>query len=134
MKKAGCVQVLQDSDWLFDIVEDLAEMADDGHDEAAGEALTVRRDHQDADVLLTGCLGMPRTLCTLRSLPSPPLSDPIAEQFACPPVLPHVGLYQARPVTMRDRLRVGWLNGRGAARAEDAQGTPTQSHMSPSLL
>ena len=35
------MQVLQDSDWLFDIVEDLAEMADDGHDEAAGEALTV---------------------------------------------------------------------------------------------
>ena len=24
--------------------------------------------------------------------------------------------------------------GRGAARAEDAQGTPTQSHMSPSIL
>jgi len=36
-----------------------------------------------------------------------------------------------------DRLRVGWLNGfsgRGAARAEDAQGTPTQSHTSPSIL
>ena len=35
-----------------------------------------------------------------------------------------------------DRLRVGWLNefGRGAARAEDAQGTPTQSHISPSIL
>ena len=39
------------------------------------------------------------------------------------------------------RLRVGWLNGfsfitsgRGAARAEDAQGTPTQSHISPSIL
>jgi len=29
-----------------------------------------------------------------------------------------------------DRVRVG----RGAARAEDAQGTPTQSHMSPSIL
>ena len=29
-----------------------------------------------------------------------------------------------------DRLRVG----RGAARAEDAQGTPTQSHISPSIL
>ena len=36
-----------------------------------------------------------------------------------------------------DRLRVGWLNGvvgRGTARAEDAQGTPTQSHISPSIL
>ena len=36
-----------------------------------------------------------------------------------------------------DRLRVGWLNGfsgRGAARAEDAQETPTQSHISPSIL
>ena len=33
------------------------------------------------------------------------------------------------------RLRAGWLNGgRGAARAEDAQGTPHQSHISPSLL
>jgi len=35
-----------------------------------------------------------------------------------------------------DRLRVGWLNGsgRGAVRAEDAQGIPTQSHISPSML
>ena len=39
-----------------------------------------------------------------------------------------------------DRLRVGWLNGfsfitgRGAARAEDAQGTPIQSHTSPNIL
>ena len=36
----------------------------------------------------------------------------------------------------RDRLRVGWLNGsgRGTTRAEDAQGTPTQSHLSPNIL
>ena len=39
-----------------------------------------------------------------------------------------------------DRLRVGWLNGfsfitsRGAASADDTQGTPTQSHISPSIL
>ena len=42
-----------------------------------------------------------------------------------------------------DRLRVGWLNGflwvmidsgRGTKRAEDAQGTPGQSHISPSIL
>ena len=38
-----------------------------------------------------------------------------------------------------DRLRVGWLIGssfigRGATRAEDAQGTSTQSHISPSIL
>ena len=34
-----------------------------------------------------------------------------------------------------DRLSDGWLNGgRGNARAEDAQGTPTQSHISPSML
>jgi len=37
-----------------------------------------------------------------------------------------------------DRLRVGWLNGdlsgRGTTRAEDAQGTPTQIHISPSIL
>ena len=44
-------------------------------------------------------------------------------------------------VNQIDRLRVGWLNGcsfiasrRGAARAEDAPGTPTQSHISPSKL
>ena len=40
---------------------------------------------------------------------------------------------------LSDRLRVGWLNGfsfiwEGAARAEDAQGTPTQIHISPSRL
>ena len=33
-----------------------------------------------------------------------------------------------------DRLRVRWLNGRGTARAADAQGTPTQSHISLSIL
>ena len=34
-----------------------------------------------------------------------------------------------------DRFRVGWLNGLGdAARVEDAQGTPTQRHISPSIL
>ena len=34
-----------------------------------------------------------------------------------------------------NRLRVGWLNdGRGAVRVEDAQGTLTQSHISPSTL
>jgi len=39
-----------------------------------------------------------------------------------------------------DRLRVDWLHGfsfgsgRGTTRAEDAQGTPTQSHISPSIL
>jgi hypothetical protein len=33
-----------------------------------------------------------------------------------------------------DRLGVGGLNGRGAATAEDAQGIPTQSHISSSIL
>ena len=33
-------------------------------------------------------------------------------------------------VTVDDRLRVG----RAAARAEDTHGTPTQSHMSPSIV
>ena len=44
-------------------------------------------------------------------------------------------------ITSKDRLGVGWLNGsfitstgRGAARAEVAQGTPAQSHISPSIL
>ena len=39
--------------------------------------------------------------------------------------------WAANPIDGVDRLRVG---GRGAARAEDAQGTPTQSHISPSIL
>jgi len=49
-----------------------------------------------------------------------------------------------RVALLSDRRRVGWLNGfssitstgagRGTARAEDAQGTPTQSHISPSIL
>ena len=33
-----------------------------------------------------------------------------------------------------DRLRVGWLSGRSAASAEATQGTPSQSHMPPSVL
>ena len=33
-----------------------------------------------------------------------------------------------------DRLWIGWLTGRGDARAEDAQGTPTPSRISPSIL
>ena len=41
-------------------------------------------------------------------------------------------------VSNNDRLRVGWLNGfssgRGTARAEDAQGTPTLGHVSLSIL
>ena len=50
-------------------------------------------------------------------------------------------------ILLGDKVRVGWFNGfsfigmssrdlsgRGAARAEDAQGTPTQSHKSPSIL
>ena len=48
------------------------------------------------------------------------------------------GGYVTIPGTIRDknldRLRVGYLSGRGAARAEDAQGTPSQSHISPSTL
>ena len=36
------------------------------------------------------------------------------------------------PLNGGDRRRDGW--GRGTARAEDAHGTPTQSHVSPSLL
>ena len=39
---------------------------------------------------------------------------------------------QIRQLLVCDRLRVS--SGRGAARAEDAQGTPTQSHISPSIL
>ena len=42
-----------------------------------------------------------------------------------------------KKTTFGDRLRVGWFNGfygRGATRAEDAQATPTQSHIPPSIL
>jgi hypothetical protein len=40
------------------------------------------------------------------------------------------------PISEDDRLRVGWLKGigRGSASAEDAQGTPTQSHTLPNIL
>jgi len=58
---------------------------------------------------------------------------------------------QVKVLTWFDRLRVGWLNEfsfsistgacaraprarRGTTRAEDAQGTPAQSHISPSML
>ena len=45
---------------------------------------------------------------------------------------------ECRGLHIVDRLRVGLLNGflsgRGTTRAEDAQGTPTQSHISPSIL
>ena len=47
----------------------------------------------------------------------------------CPPfshVPPLVGLIDAG--------LVGSISGRGAARAKDAEGTPTQSHISPSIL
>ena len=44
-------------------------------------------------------------------------------------------VFATRP-SIVDRLRVGRLNGsgRGSVRAEDAQGTPTQSHISPSIF
>jgi len=53
-----------------------------------------------------------------------------------------VPLYRARlgegsrvqGLLANDRLRVGWLSGRGTTRAEDAQGTPTQRHVSPRIL
>jgi len=52
------------------------------------------------------------------------------------PLLSTLSLIYATALPEDDRLRVGWLNGfwEDAARAEDAQGTPTQSHMSPSIL
>ena len=37
-------------------------------------------------------------------------------------------------ITQIDRLRFGWDSERGTARANDAQGTPTQIHVSPSML
>ena len=43
---------------------------------------------------------------------------------------PYSGLdFQVKAVTPVDRLRVCWLK-----RSEDAQGTPTQSHISPGVL
>ena len=45
--------------------------------------------------------------------------------------VPHAGTYNYNTCTsLHDTLRVE----RGAARAEDAQGTPTQSHIAPSIL
>jgi len=57
------------------------------------------------------------------------------------PELDHVRRAQNSPVAMRSEA-LDWLNqcfvrhgpGRGSARAEDAQGTPTQRHISPSIL
>ena len=37
-------------------------------------------------------------------------------------------------LNLADRLGVVGSSGRGAARAEDAEGTPTQIHISPSIL
>ena len=36
-------------------------------------------------------------------------------------------------ITPRDRPRAGWLNRMDTTRVEDAQGTPTQSHIAPSV-
>ena len=37
-------------------------------------------------------------------------------------------------INVVNRFRVGWVKERGTTRAEDAQGTPTQSHISLSIL
>ena len=33
-----------------------------------------------------------------------------------------------------DRLRFGWLNGRGTARSKDSHGSASQGHITPNLL
>ena len=59
------------------------------------------------------------------------LDDP---QVNYPQALRKATQWGQREVGRDDRPRIVCLNGRGAARAEDAQGTPTQSHTSPSIL
>jgi len=39
-----------------------------------------------------------------------------------------------RPSPAFMKRELNYISGRGTARAEDAQGTPTQSHISPSIL
>ena len=41
---------------------------------------------------------------------------------------------RTRTLRLRPKDLLGPVTGRGSARAEDAQGTPTQSHISPSIL
>ena len=61
------------------------------------------------------------------------------QKYRCRVNMAHIK--QSRPdagldfqANVLDRLRVGCLNGRGTARAKDAQGIPTQSQMSFSIL
>ena len=62
---------------------------------------------------------LPRIMCH-QVLLDLSLSDPIVHEFFDGPTLPH---------------RHSWdLSERGVARAEDAQGTSNQSHISPSIL
>ena len=44
------------------------------------------------------------------------------------------GVHPYLPRSSKFQPHFGRVGGRGAARAEDAQGTPTQSHISPSIL
>ena len=48
--------------------------------------------------------------------------------------LQHLGVRDGVSIQSIDRLRVVSTLWEGAARAEDAQGTPSQSHISPSIL
>ena len=82
-------------------------------------------------------------ICQIRStaVPCPPTPPACTEVYFQASVVrcrcranirqsrPDSGLgFQVKVLNTRD------LSGRGAARAEDAQGTPTQSHISPSIL
>ena len=77
---------------------------------------------------------------TQNTKPQTPNSKPLAEglrsgardthRHTCGPISP----YSGRDCVKSLRSSYTGLYGRGTARAEDAQGTPTQSHISPSIL
>ena len=67
------------------------------------------------------------------------LEVPLGSDCCCchPEIHPDFrAIFRLESIAMDDRLRVGWLygSGRGTTRADDAQGTPTQSNISPSIL
>ena len=76
------------------------------------------------------------TKAGVQASPGPDLRTPLREP-ACAGFLgvidpkPKLKTRPRNPAHPRD---TGWLKGRGTARAECAQGTPTHSHTSPSIL
>ena len=73
-----------------------------------------------------------------KSLRRVDVADILSDSWSPPISYPILGWYQTKDSLwgVIDSGLVGSTDfyGRGAARAEDAQGTPTQSHISPSIV